>query len=608
MHIVLTSNDDAPAHILLTEPDVTVFGDCDGHAIDVTQLPSDAEELFLRNGPAVLNVNSLTNEQVIEYLVTFLNQFHLSLESPPIVDVPNVVIDWLALFWKWHATWRDRLKLFPSIHLFYLVPTSKCALIPPIHGVFDLSPELGTTILEALEAVGILFLHPNITPGARLLLAEWDVIKSATNGHDILDHIPDDRAYNINANATRTFRGHLLSSLTNSRRLGPLNVGQQRKLRCLPIYPIFVPPLSKTNNNNAIREIKPIADDQVIKSVAGISLIPVIDHTVFLDGCRKLLEYLQDDGELLDANGVLSIAVDHLAQQPKHLQRAFIEQIVRDRDNVSPGLLRRLSATSFVAVYGNDILARAPKDVFDPECAVSTLLLNDNRLPCFSDDDDRAIVAALRSLRLLRNTLTNNLIEERIVHISKYSWAQESINLSMRLICLIVDSNHDCSGLYIDPNLKWLPTNAGLLGSRDCHHSNAHPSDLFDEILPMLTIDKMSTSLVEALGWRKSLPLGVVKGQLEKVLQRGQGYQKLQHIIWELSMRVNLSSQDVDDLRALTSDHPWIPISQRCIISTPHAVLSSDVDIPPGFYMVPFSLSDDRRICQFLQLMGCSER
>jgi sacsin len=610
MHIVLKkSGDDGPVHILLTESDVTVFGEYDGNAIDVTQLPSSAGELLLKHGPAILNVNSLTNEKVIEYLRTSFNRFHLRLESSEI-DVPDVVIDWLTLFWKWHGIWRYRSELFFSIGHFCLVPTSRNALVSPVHGVFDLSHQLDKSISEALEAVGISFLHPRIISGARLLLAEQGVIKSVTNGHEILDHISNDHAYDVKPNAANAFRNHLLSSLANSRRLGPLNEGQQRKLRRLPIYPIFVPPMLRTRGS--VREIRPIADGQIIKVVVGISLIPIlipiIDDTAFLDGCGTLLDYLQGDGELLNADGVLSLAVDHMAQQPKHLQRAFVEHIVIDRDSVTFDLLRRLSAATFVAVCGDSVSARAPKDLFDPECAVATLLPNDNRLPCLSDEDDRAIVAGLQSLSLLRTTLTNDFIEERIAHISQYSWTQQSVNLARQLISLIIESNYDCSGLHIDPDWKWLPTKDGLLGSRKCHHRDAHPSELFDEVLPSLAVNKVSTSLVRALTWSELIPLGVIKGQLDKVLQHGQGYKKLHLIIQELSTRVDPSSQDKDDLRALISDRPWIPISRRCIVSTSHAVLSSNIDIPPGFHMVPLSLSDDHHIHQFLQLMGCSER
>lgn len=600
-------SDDGPTHVLLTKNDMEVFCGCDEKAIDVTQLPVDIAELFVHQASTILNVNLLTREQVIKYIQTSFNRFNLSLESSSTVTVEDPVIDWLSSFWKWLGAWTPRNELFPFIHAFSLVPTSRNTLLPSGHGVFDPTHHLDIEVLDALESVGILFLHQKAY-SVRQPLEEQGVIKSVLYGHHILDHISMDQVNITKTKALDAIRRHLLS-LANSRSLGPLDQRQQHKLRCLPIFPVLFPAIARTSNSYAIRELKPIADDQTIVFVVGISLIPIVHNTVFVDDCQVLLDYLPGAGSVLDAVGVLSLIVDHMAQQPKHIHRAFLEYIVKTRDELTAGQLRRLlenlSKAPFVSAYSS--ILQAPQDLFDPECPVAAILPHDSRCPRYSNDDDMAIVTALRSLGLFRNTLANDVIDERIAHISRYSSAQESIDLAKRLIQLIVDLNYDCSRLDIDPALKWLPTREGLLGSQECHHRDAHPVGLFDEVLPIVVVNNLSTSLVTALGWDELIPLSVVKRQLAKVVQHGQGHKKLELLIQELGKRVN-SSQDKDTLCHIISDRPWIPISPRCIVSTSHAVLSSETNIPPGFYVVPPRLADDPCVRQFLELMGCGER
>jgi hypothetical protein len=603
------SSDGDPTHILLTESDMTVFGDFDQNAIDLTQLPSNAAGLLQRKGPSVLNISPLTSGKVVEYLSAVFHQFNISLESSSTAAVHDPMIDWLASFWKWVAAWPDRSQLLTSIHALCLIPTSRNTLVSLAHGVFDNVDELDLVLLEALETAGISFLHPKVAFAARLPLGEQNIVKSVMNGNHILDHISKDCVCRIKSSAASIFRNHLLSSLANSCGLGSLDDRQQSTLRCLPIYPVFVPPELGTSSDCTICDTQPIAVGQTIKVVVGISLIPVVEDTVFLNDCRAILKYLHGDGELLNADGVLSMAVDHMVKQPKHLQRAFVEYIVNNRDNVTHGLLQRLSRAPFVAVCGDSIPPRAPQDLFDPDCEVADLLPNDSRCPCNSDDDDKAIVEGLLSLGLLRRTLAGDIVQERIAHISQHSSAQGSVDLAKLLIRLIVELNYDCSGLDIDPGWKWLPTKDGLRESMDCHHHHAHPSQLFDEVLLALDVDSVSVSLIRALGWNEPIPLSVVKNQLEKVLQHGPGQgHKLRPIILELSERVDSFSSEKGDLLALISDRPWIPISQHCIASTSHAILSSDVGLPPGFHKIPASLTDDLNIRQFLQLMGCSER
>jgi len=577
-----------------------VFHVCDEDAINVTELPSDVAQLLLQKGPTFLNVDLLTNEQVIKYIQTSFGQFGHDIELLLEVTVPDTVIDWLVLFWEWFGGWSSRSELFQSISTLFLVPTSRNTLVPSAHGIFDCAWELNMTVWEALETIGISFLHPKVTFTARLALVEQGVVKSAMNGHHILDHISEDRASSIKSSAASAFRHHILSSLAN---LPRLRQQQQARLRCLPIYPILTPSLSETSGSCATRETKAIADGQTIKCVVGTILIPVIPDTTFLEDSVMLLNYLH--GELLNANGVLSLAVDHIAQQPKHLQRAFVEHLVKVRDGVTPALLRKLSRAPFVNVCGGSV--RAPQDLFDPECPVAALLPNDSRCPCLSSVDDEAIVAGLRSLHLLQTMLTNEFIEERIAYFSRCRSAQNT-DLAKRLIQLIVDLSYDCSRLDIHPDRKWLPTKEGLLGSRECHHPDAHSSDLFDEVLPVVAVDRISMSLVQALAWGASIPLTVVKDQLQKVLQFKR-FEKLLCIISELGKRAaDLAAQDVNGLRLLTSDHPWIPISHSHVAFTSHALLSSQFDVPPGFYVIPFHWADNSDVRRFLKLMGCNER
>lgn len=245
-----TATKDGPVHTLLTSGDMKVWWNCDGNAIDTTQLPSTAADLLIQMGPVILNVKTLTCNRVVEYLRTSLVAFGLDLDASSFAaQVPDSVIDWLSSFWIWLGSWQLRSELYSTIRNLHLVPTSRNTLVTPGHGVFTKCDGVSTITAEALEGFGIAFLHFR-ADGVRLPLEEQSLLKSVTNGHHLIDSISLDCAYTIGSIAADGLRDHLITCLIDSsRQSGRLNADQRYKLRSLPIYPVLVPPVLKTSSS-----------------------------------------------------------------------------------------------------------------------------------------------------------------------------------------------------------------------------------------------------------------------------------------------------------------------------------------------------------------------
>lgn len=194
-----------------------------------------------------------------------------------------------------------------------------------------------------------------------------------------------------------------------------------------------------------------------------------------------------------------------------------------------------------------------------------------------------------------------------MLHISRCSNIQAGASLARCLLQIVVATNYDCSNLKINLDLRWLPTKDHLHSSRECHHSNAHPSEFFDECLPVVEVETLSVSLMTALQWDKPIPVATLKSQLGKVIQHNGMHDKLLALIRELSFR-ELSHDDHNDLRTITCHRPWIPISQECTATTSRAIISKRLGEVPGFYAIPSILIDVDRIRKFLKEMGCTER
>ena len=480
------------------------------------------------------------------------------------------------------------------------MPTDKM-LVPPRKGVFS-RPKKRKDLQGALEMFGICFLHPAVSDIFYRALEKQGIIRSPHSIHDILNNVSI-HPQPFDVQTANVLRAHLVSQSTRSLiEKGTLNTNQQEVLRSLPIYPILVPPVVPTDSPNATSRIGAIAISKAILCVKSMPLLPIIRDTIFVDDCHTLLEIAGFTSKINHTGEILSFAIPHLSEQPKHLQRAFVHYFVVNKDNITGKLLKELASTRFVPA-GSGLSQSAPKDLVDPDSELASLLQPDHlRIPHRVHEDDHAIVGDLRRLQFLQAKLDSAFVEERIAHISK----NDDSDLARRLVRLIVASKFNCSNLRLTPGLCWLPTAAGNRGLQHCHHGDAHHPSLFDEVLLTLDAPSLSHSLRDALRWNEPLQLNIVKNQFMQVLEKKQ-HHKLSVIVMELGSRVDeLSDQDCADLCHAIGDREWVPISDNCTVTTTHAIFSPLSRSLHGFHIIPPTLSDVAG--KFLKRMGCAER
>jgi hypothetical protein len=586
-------------HTLLQQEDCKIFQDLDNRAIALHTLPSSVADLLLKGG--LLNVGQLIPQRVVEYLRLSMKRFGIDLGARSPIKASPKAIEWFISLWKWIGGWHANDSLYKLICDIPLVPTSDDLLVSPQNGVFSNLTGSQSGLRNAMEILGISFLHFRVNASARNALDNHRVVRSPDIIHDLLDGISLPLWFErFETNVAEALRTHLALQLPRSSLIsGPLNEYQISKLYALPIYPILVPPTLPTTNPNAALQIGVIPSDKRIICVESMRLLPIIPDVIFVEKCQSLLH----NAESMPVDKILSFAIDNLPAQPKHLQCAFIAYLVTHMDSTPPKLLRNISETSFVTV-GEGSSYSSPRCVIDPESELGSLLdFHDRRMPLVSGADNIAIVDGLRRLGLLQAKLDKAFVEERIKYISRTSGSED---LSRRLVRLIVKSRFDCSTLQINHELRWLPTAIGNRGPRQCHHRDAHRLELFDEVLPILDVLETSTSLRSALRWNDPLALDTVKKQFAKVL-KSQQCAKLVVIIKEFGRRVNeLSDKDCSYLREIIGGRAWIPISRDCIAPTSRALLSPSPPSLSGFNTIPSDLTDVAR--QFFERMGCEKR
>ncbi|KZP24219.1 hypothetical protein FIBSPDRAFT_1042283 [Athelia psychrophila] len=583
-------------HVLLDGDSLKVFRDSDSVAIDLTQLSPREAELFLTTGPTIVNIVRLDVERVLLYLKCAFANFGLDIHTPAAEAASDAVVQWLIWFWEWVGAWDLRTQLYRSIGSFALLPTERNILVPVAQGTMVNAPD-SVSVRMALTSLGLSFIHPSMSQPARLPLVEQGLIKSAANGIHILERMSLSHADKMPNELADCLRGHILDSLVDFVRSTPLSAQQAQKLRALPMFPTLV---MQEDGSTVITEIRAIDHVAKVISVTQTKLLPAVPHIAYIKGCDVLKEALPDIFEQRNAAEMVSFAIENIVTQPKRLQCMIVAYIVDHRDNITDGQKRKLAQASFVAVGSQPSFDLRPAtELFNPDCAVAGLYTKqDFYVPSTSSKEDKAIVQGLKALGLFRSKLTKEVIEERITYLSKCHTEKESYRLALNLLQIIVSDNFDAKDV---PNLRscqWLPCedSNGLRTSAESHHPDAHPAALFDEVLFTLKMKYTNTSLRHALGWQAPLHLDIILTQLDRVIkQASPSIQRLTTLVHEFGRRVdNLDKSDLERLRGITHDRPWVPISRGCVAVTGRAVLSPRTNsMPPGFYKIPSSLSDD---------------
>ena len=103
----------------------------------------------------------------------------------------------------------------------------------------------------------------------------------------------------------------------------------------------------------------------------------------------------------------------------------------------------------------------------------------------------------------------------------------------------------------------------------------------------------------------------VLTEQLKAELNEETNIPRLTSIIHELGLRVDdmEESENVDELKSITSSRKWVPVTGGGVATTSRALITSARrGVPPGFKSVVSALMKEEGVVEFLELMGCSER
>ncbi|TFY59674.1 hypothetical protein EVG20_g7692, partial [Dentipellis fragilis] len=609
------SRDRPQIYTLLTDHQLEIFNvdtSTSQPSIALSQIPATVRAFISGQASSYWNISSLDSQSALNYLREALETcFGFTLDSLPTTPADPALITWLVAFWEWLSAWRYGTQLLSSVSSYRLLPTKGNTLCLATQTTF-MSEGLHTGVVAALEAFGISFIHPSVTPSAQKFLVQQQLLKSAKTAADVLQYISAP-AIRVADNVARILRKYLFTTLHPQ----SLSAEQRERLMGLPIYPRMACPPTTSGRTAADHFLSNLPQDKRIIMVKNMDFLPEVNHVIFVNDCPDVLQVLNingsDDILVYRAVDVVALAVNNLSSQSCRLQCAFVNYITRNRDDIPQGVLRKLGKTSFIAVCGSG-MKRPPYDVLDPSCEAATLFQLGDRYPSQANADEQNIVSCLQTLGLFRKRLDAGLVQECISHISR-AVSPESEDLARRLLNLLVSSNYDLQEVPIDLSVRWLPTKHGLRNCHECHHPDAHPRVFFDHILYILDLDRLPPSFASAFGWDSDIPMDILKRQLVKIATSStpQLGRRLRPMVCEIGRRVcELQNHDLAELRAALQGHPWVPISLTgdIIASTEHAVLFDDKShpLPPRFHAIPQDLSKQGGVREFLRAMGCQER
>ena len=583
-------------YTLLDRGELSVFGSCDDdYIIALKDLPSHVAKCLQFRGPKFINVENLGSERIVEYLTLYPNQLG-----------PERVIQWLSIFWVWMSTYSNRTDLYPRIKHLSLLPTTH-GLKTAETFLFKSRGEHPLNI-QHLSSLGVVFLDAGVSDSAQAVIASHGLLKFINQDiHTLLDSLPSNPSTLSLDKGAPLFILKFISARASAAcaSKGSFKEEQIQRLKRLPIYPVFV----SSDTASPIHNWTSIPDEYSIRTVSKPSFLPVIDKIVFVEAqllTPSLLVYLQPDySSPLSEIQFLDLTFEYFTAQSTNLQAVVLQHLVHRQRLLPPFLLSSLAEIAFVVSI--DGLKRKPGEVVDPSSPIACLFEGDSaRQVRTVNDSEKAIVASLRSMRLMRHTLTIPMIEERIGFISANHLSPTSVNLSRSLLGVIQSTHFDCSGLSLVPGQKWLPTDRGLCVPEECRDGERNLRDLFDEVLGVLEQGiQIPHSLRSAFNWDQPIETATIIKQFNQVLNKIQiddMHEKVVGIIKELSGR-DCSDSDLLTLRSITAERKWVPTSSGRLARTVDAVFSPPI-ADSGFEQILYISTKAR---QFLFDLGCSE-
>lgn len=577
-------------YIALTRDEVNVFGSSAGDAIPLDQLHPKVTALVQEKGATRANVDLLSPSSVVTYL---------SRELVPRSE------EGLLKFWSWLNGWHYRDRVMELLKV-----NSSLRLIPTLRGPQPVSSSVFRAPGDPLfEKLGLAFIS-SLLPGSVVqFLNNHGVIKDTGDMNVFLPAINLTAIQPLSEDEAKSVFDHISISY---RSLSRDNIA---KLMKIPVFPVLVP---RTNvqslvTSNASVQWRAI-DGLNIEGVSPMSLIPLIndinflDKSCFSDQSFPLLKALRIP--VLGYEDVLLLALNRFVSQPKFLQASFVSYIRKNHrrtNNVVP----TLGKAHFIKV--SDGTLKSPTELIDPYSRLKSLFTAASGIWIIGDNYDREMLSDLRSLGMVKTSLTLDIAQERISYISLNHTSDEAKVIAHSLLSLMNDPIFNCFGLSITSSLRWLPTQVGpvttLVSWKECIDCGRQDADLFDEVL--VTLDEtisITPSFRQLLRWDRPLPFKVLTKQLDRVLVQPTSetqYRKVRAIIRELAGR-QPAAADVKVIQNIIAERPWVPTESGTLAPPSRAVF---VAVPGSscFHQIGFSRAE-KVICLFLRKMGCHER
>ncbi|KAF7364084.1 hypothetical protein MSAN_01067200 [Mycena sanguinolenta] len=587
----ISLSDPSQKYVLVTKAESKIFGDsdCNGSLISLSDMPSDVAAVFC--AASMPNVARLNRIHVQNYINTIFGAFNPA-DDEITSDEALSKVEWLTRFWSWmsESTWEDKRGLLQLVNHFHLLPTTrgtlrkmKSRVLLPISG-----PNAKIT-MTAWHILGIGFLHHTVVPYA----SAFQSFTVAAN--DIPFLISSISSQNISSldsdpQSALLIQEHLLDSMG----AGPFQLDSRNHhtFLQLPIFPTRVAISDpRGGRKSSRRQVGAASGTLIYMRVDDSCPVPIVrDQNTFFDvlprsGALGTLINPTGMKKALDELGVLEMAIDQLAAQPEPVLDALLTRIIHRLSDLSESARRKLQDVPFVPVFGQTNRI-PPSQVIDPRSKLASLYEGEpGKLPggrCGTEP----YLSLLISHGFFKREMTGEIVTERITYLATQWPAADYPRIfdkARKFLVLLDESWPNIQpALSITWNLAkpWMPIRkdsslATPLTSRD---KEGRPF-LFDLVLFPVDGRIHNTALRRFLGW-DSIATHILHDQLQRALNHTRHRPiRLHTLITEFSRRA-LSDKELESLKDIVSNRPWIPIRDEPpeIAETRHALLVSPIE------------------------------
>jgi len=588
----------SPNHVLLEEPDWVIFHQFDPRAISVTRtnLPPTAIELL--KSTAVLDVELLDTNHVMDYVNHALQHFGPFTGASS--SVSHEYIGWISNFFEWLQCSPLEGTLYSHLHECSLLPVNGGQLKPISSGVFSVHHTNGE-LVQLLQNLGLFFLHPGVSAPAQKYLDSH--LKSLNNPLHTLNSLPP-LHQGLSDQDICSLQDYILShKWAIQQDQAVLSI-----LRTLPIYKCMVPsnlslPQLDNSMTNYLMEWSDIPNGIVMRVVApDITLLPIIPNTFFTSQL-SLAQVLDQRLGVTSNLEILQLVIHNFQSQPPELQAKFLEQLTIG--HIPSTSLSHLQSIPFILCADGQL--HTPKMLVDPIDKLAKLLPPDSsRLPQYQTTLQQRMINNLRSLHLLPKTLTTEIFQEIIGIIMK----KQDTQLSTLLLNYLDDNSTSWSIPNLLLDKPWLNTTRGLLSPAESH--DHHFAGLCNRVLPLpRRLERIqSQKLLQALCWNVPPALPVVVDQFKALVsEENPSCPELFSVASFLGSYLEELSRTghLQVLEQFVKGRSWVPTSGSTLASTTFAIFEQDVIIRP-FRQVISLFADNKDARSFLQAMGCTNR